>query len=192
MFISRLNFHRSKSAKISASMPTESKAPHSVATPQNRRASLPHNLKIPAITITPSSPSPDPNHPDYPEFFQDRFYLETLNKCSESGEKTVNPESKGDIGERMKEKEDEAIQGSGLEICYESIRDSVRNTRKSTPEMVEVSSDSESDEHMQSTPELDVIASTAANDVERENCSNYAKGLERRRRKTLEEEAEDK
>ena len=54
----RLNFHRSKSAKISASMPTESKAVHRETDPPNRRASLPHNLKIPAITITPSSPSP--------------------------------------------------------------------------------------------------------------------------------------
>ena len=111
----RLNFHRSKSAKISASMPTESKAPHTEATPQNRRASLPHNLKIPAITITPP-----------------------------------------------------------------------------TPEMVELSSDSDEDLEMQSTPELDVIASAAATEVERENCSNYAKGLERRRRKTLEEGGEDK
>ena len=97
-------------------MPTESKAPHTEATPQNRRASLPHNLKIPAITITPP-----------------------------------------------------------------------------TPEMVELSSDS--DEDMPSTPELDAIASAAATEVERENCSNYAKGLEHRRRKTwktLEEEGEDK
>ena len=42
---------------------------------------------------------------------------------------------------------------------------------------------------MQSTPELDVqvIASAAATDVERENCSNYAKGPEPRMRKTLED-----
>ena len=95
-------------------MPTESKAPYTEATPQNRRASIPHNLKILAITITPP-----------------------------------------------------------------------------TPEMVELS-ESDEDMQMQSTPELDVIASAAATEVERENCSNYAKGLERRRRKTLEEEGEDK
>jgi len=48
-----------------------------------RRASLPHNLKIPHITITPSSPSPDPNHPDYPEFFEDKMYLESYKSvCS--------------------------------------------------------------------------------------------------------------
>ena len=95
-------------------MPTESKAPHTEGTPQNRRASLPHNLKIPAITITPP-----------------------------------------------------------------------------TPEMVELS-ESDEDMQMQSTPELDVIASAAATEVERENCSNYAKKLEHRRKKTLEEEGEDK
>ena len=39
----------------------------------NRRASLPHNLKIPLITITAPSPSPDINDPDYPEFFQVHF-----------------------------------------------------------------------------------------------------------------------
>ena len=37
-------------------MPTESKAPYTEATPQNRRASIPHNLKILAITITPPTP----------------------------------------------------------------------------------------------------------------------------------------
>ena len=95
-------------------MPIESKAPYTEATPQNRRASLPHNLKILAITIAPP-----------------------------------------------------------------------------TPEMVELS-ESDEDMQMQSTPELDVITSTVATEVERENCSNYAKGLERRRRKTLEEEIEDK
>ena len=31
---------------------------------------------MPVIRVTPSSPSPDPNHPDYPEFFEDRLYLE--------------------------------------------------------------------------------------------------------------------
>ena len=170
-------------------MPAESKVLHSEAPPQNRRASLPHNLKIPAITITPSSPSPDPNHPDYPEFFQDRFYLETLSKCNDSGEKPVNAESKGYIIERAEV--GESSRGSDLQICFESIRNSLRYERKSTPETVELSSDSESDEHMQSTPELDVIASAAATDVERENCSNYAKGLERRMRKTREEANED-
>ena len=45
----------------------------------NRRASLPHNMKIPTITVTPSSPSPDPDHPDYPEFFEAQMFKESMN-----------------------------------------------------------------------------------------------------------------
>ena len=37
---------------------------------------MPSNMKMPIIKVTPSSPSPDPNHPDYPEFFEDKLYLE--------------------------------------------------------------------------------------------------------------------
>ena len=37
---------------------------------------MPSNMKMPIIRVTPSSPSPDPNHPDYPEFFEDKLYLE--------------------------------------------------------------------------------------------------------------------
>ena len=37
---------------------------------------MPPNMKMPIIKVTPSSPSPDPNHPDYPEFFEDKLYLE--------------------------------------------------------------------------------------------------------------------
>ena len=37
---------------------------------------MPPNMKMPTIKVTPSSPSPDPNHPDYPEFFEDKLYLE--------------------------------------------------------------------------------------------------------------------
>ena len=37
---------------------------------------MPPNMKMPIIKVTPSSPSPDPNHPDYPEFFEDKLYLD--------------------------------------------------------------------------------------------------------------------
>ena len=43
---------------------------------KERRRSIPPNMKMPIIKVTPSSPSPDPNHPDYPEFFEDKLYLE--------------------------------------------------------------------------------------------------------------------
>merc|ERR1719370_2420463 len=43
------------------------------------------------IPVTPSSPSPDPNHPDYPEFFEDRLYLEHMaRKKSDAGEGDIN------------------------------------------------------------------------------------------------------
>ena len=172
-------------------MPAETKAPRTEAT---RRASLPHNLKIPAITITPSSPSPDPNHPDYPEFFQDRFYLETLNKCGGSDEKPASPGSKIDISNRATEQEQARQKmaeitpepgSSSVEICFEGVNERSR-LQTVTPEVVELSSDCEreEDEHMQSTPELDVILSGALTDVERKNCLNYAEGIERRKRKT--------
>lgn len=35
-------------------------------------------MKMPIIKVTPSSPSPDPNHPDYPEFFEDKLYLDHI------------------------------------------------------------------------------------------------------------------
>ena len=48
---------------------------------------MPSNMKMPIIKVTPSSPSPDPNHPDYPEFFEDKLYLEHVSK------KTTDKES---------------------------------------------------------------------------------------------------
>ena len=60
-------------------------------TASNRRASLPHNMKIPAIKITPSTPSPDPDHPDYPEYFEDRLYLDTMSSVeSSTGSRVCN------------------------------------------------------------------------------------------------------
>ena len=91
-------FQRSRKDKGAYSMPVNPEWPSEfdeVVGPQNRqnrRASLPHNLKIPHITITPSSPSPDPNHPDYPEFFEDKLYLESYkNKSTTSDSEGSNP-----------------------------------------------------------------------------------------------------
>ena len=47
---------------------------------------MPPNMKMPIIKVTPSSPSPDPNHPDYPEFFEDRLYLEHVSKTLTKGQ----------------------------------------------------------------------------------------------------------
>ena len=43
---------------------------------------MPSNMKMPIIKVTPSSPSPDPNHPDYPEFFEDKLYLDHCGSAS--------------------------------------------------------------------------------------------------------------
>ena len=47
---------------------------------------MPSNMKMPIIKVTPSSPSPDPNHPDYPEFFEDKLYLEHVSKTTKDNE----------------------------------------------------------------------------------------------------------
>jgi len=45
---------------------------------------MPPNMKMPIIKVTPSSPSPDPNHPDYPEFFEDKLYLDHVTRPQDS------------------------------------------------------------------------------------------------------------
>ncbi|QQP41581.1 Uncharacterized protein FKW44_016000 [Caligus rogercresseyi] len=68
--------------------------------PSKRRASLPYNFKIPAITITPSSPCMDPNHPNYPEFYEGKFYVESMKNYSSSASQSVEDENnEGDIEE---------------------------------------------------------------------------------------------
>jgi hypothetical protein len=177
-------------------MPAESKGHVKGSAHQNRRASLPYNLKIPAITITPSSPSPDPNHPDYPEFFEDRLYLETLSKCSGSGDSPTGMEI-DDGGDRAEElsalpssQHSEKEADLSLEICYENVQAKRVCRKKSTgalpPEVVELSSDpedemDEDDEDMESTPEFDIVLARAGSDLERTNCLNYAKGLKKRK-----------
>ena len=58
---------------------------------------MPSNMKMPIIKVTPSSPSPDPNHPDYPEFFEDKLYLDHVSK------KTTDKESDTKQNEIKKE-----------------------------------------------------------------------------------------
>ena len=59
---------------------------------------MPSNMKMPIIKVTPSSPSPDPNHPDYPEFFEDKLYLDHVSK------KATDKESDTKQNEIVKEK----------------------------------------------------------------------------------------
>jgi hypothetical protein len=54
---------------------------------KERRKSMPSNMKMLIIKVTPSSPSPDPNHPDYPEFFEGKLYLDHVSKINECDKK---------------------------------------------------------------------------------------------------------
>lgn len=145
---------------------------------QSRRASLPHNLKIPAITITPSSPCPDPNHPDYPEFFEDKLYLETKRKSSTSssgGESKASVESKDNVAVELKEDE------SSLEICFETVARSPQQLQQQ-PLITDVVDLVSSDTEMDSTLEFEDLLEQAEDGKEKENCLNFARGNARRRR----------
>ena len=50
-------------------------------------------MKMPIIKVTPSSPSPDPNHPDYPEFFEDKLYLAHCGNRANVGATEVNSQN---------------------------------------------------------------------------------------------------
>merc|ERR1719500_614398 len=87
-------FARSKSEKTMSSMPipVDCGPP---CQPSPRRKSEPTNMRMPLIKVTPSSPSPDPNHPDFPEFFEDRVFLEQQNR--KRGSSRTSSSSRGDL-----------------------------------------------------------------------------------------------
>ena len=64
---------------------------------KERRKSMPSNMKMPIIKVTPSSPSPDPNHPDYPEFFEDKLYLEHVSKPTKGNERDQKSDIKKEV-----------------------------------------------------------------------------------------------
>ena len=43
---------------------------------------MPSNMEMPIIKVTPSSPSRDPNPPDYPEFYEDKVYLQQVSRMT--------------------------------------------------------------------------------------------------------------
>jgi len=96
----RRMFARSKSEKTCCSMPIPVGGTLSfnknAQDKKERRKSMPSNMKMPIIKVTPSSPSPDPFHPDYPEFFEDRLYLEHLHN-QQKVQEPVEPEAQGDF-----------------------------------------------------------------------------------------------
>ena len=120
---------------------------------KNRRASLPHNMKIPTITITPSTPSPDPDHPDYPEFFEGPLYLDSMNSLEELGKKS------------SKETE---TSSSSIEITDHVIQD-----RSSDNDVVML--ETSASERECSTPELDEVFASAKTDEEKRNVLKFQK-----------------
>jgi len=70
-------------------------------------------MKMPLIKVTPSSPSPDPNHPDYPEFFEDRVFLEQQRR--RRGSSRTSSSSRGDLENFSLILEASDIEGEGGE-----------------------------------------------------------------------------
>ncbi len=130
------------------------------------------------------------------------MYLETLSKCSGSGDQPSTPSTKE---EKMEEGDDEnsseekkpgeggreEANSSSLEVCYESLPCVDKDGNVSfkvaeSPEVIELSSDHDvedgggDEELMDSTPELEAIAASAADDRVMSNCANYTKGLEKK------------
>ena len=132
-----------------------------------RRASLPHNLKIPEIRITPSSPSPDPNHPDYPEFYNMPIYLQTKKSSSESSTKRNETENNSS--------------SSSLEVTFDTT--TLRDVEDEDVIMVE-DPDRDQDQDLDDTLELeDLLESVGGDSEERQNILKYQEGQAKRARK---------
>ena len=114
----------------------------------NRRASLPHNMKIPTITVTPSSPSPDPDHPDYPEFFEAQIFKESMNSVESLAYGTKEP-----IENSSTEKSDADV------IMLETSA----SDEKSTSDL----------ESGRSTPDIDEVYAFCKNDEERRRVLRF-------------------
>ena len=143
----------------------------------NNRASLPHNMKIPEIKITPSTPCLDPNDPNYPEFHEGKLYLESKNSLLLVGGNGLN--SKVSIGDAEQIYSSESAKESTVQFLQETSKKSIKSF-----DTIELQSDSEmshSDcEELQSTPELDVVMSKVKNETELKNCLKFAKNETKR------------
>ena len=143
----------------------------------NNRASLPHNMKVPEIKITPSSPCLDPNDPDYPEFHEGKLYLESKNSLLLEGSNDLN--SKVSIRDAEKIYSSESTKESTVEFLQETPKKSIKSF--DTIELLSDSEMSHSDcEELQSTPELDVVISKVKNETELKNCLKFAKNESKR------------
>ena len=183
----RLVFQRSRQDKGANSMPSETMIKKKNGDKGSRRASLPHNLKIPLITITAPSPSPDINDPDYPEFFQDKPYLEStkngfvMSTSIESGAGddlkmlTDGPSSASGSLESSKE-----IVSSGFTTSTPSCQQLHQNDdvflplrSKSFTSTISLSDTEEDYDMLQSTPDFEEILASAQTEREIMNCIKF-------------------
>jgi len=72
------------------------------------------------IPVTPSSPSPDPNHPDYPEFFEDRVFLEQQNR--RRGSSRTSSSSRGDLENFSLMLDASDTEGEGGEVANAEVK----------------------------------------------------------------------
>ncbi len=202
----RRQFHRSKSAFAHASLPTAvvlpSDSPSECSSNKSRRASLPYNMKIPAITITPCSPNGYANK-DYPEFFEEQLYIQSKNNSASSSEgSNTNKDRCGskDIMEldqsdtfSLKLSQDSVDMeqvtgggggGGGEPSRQESMSSCKTTTANDDHEVIDLSSGGvaadASYEEMESTPDLEEVMKDARTEEERANCDNFAKAQCRR------------
>jgi len=137
---------------------------------RNRRASLPYNFKIPEIIITPSSPSPDPNHPDYPEFFDCKLYLESKSSASTSSSndepRDYNSWDCG-VGHSL-------VAAAQFSSCSLNLRLSDEVVGVTSSCSMDVSSEMDAEEARASTPDFQAVLATAETDRERRNCAKFA------------------
>ena len=156
----------------------------------NNRSSLPHNMKIPEITITPSSASLHPNDPDYPEFFEGKMYRESLCSLASFDHTNILDDLSGDLDRNVtqithKSFTTQLTEEQPTHKEEKALDDSVQilnvGTKKKDKisDCLEILSDdvmehSDCDE-FQDTPELDEVLAKAKNESERQNCVNFAK-----------------
>ena len=143
----------------------------------NNRASLPHNMKIPEIRIIPSSPSLDPNDPDYPEFYEEKLYIESKNSsCSSS-------EIKSEEAKVIPSPENQTS-GTVSDPHFQIDNNNDQNINERKDYSIEIISSQENDlngdcatncDEEQNTPDLDFILANVKDETERQNCLNFAK-----------------
>ena len=144
----------------------------------NNRASLPHNLKIPEITITPSSPCLDPNDPDYPEFYEEKLYIESKNSSSSSTENNKSEDLKNITSPNN------LTSTNNIDPSLNIENNNDKKLEDKLDKSVEIPNEENDDltddatrkgDEFRKTPDLEFVLANVKNDTERQNCLNFAK-----------------